>query len=69
MTEPTLPCPEPEFGRRGQTWTACQQCGRLAWDHEQSDPLEDIRNVMRRLDKPPAMLSEAEWRLRQKVLE
>lgn len=23
-------------------WSACHHCGRLAWEHEQADPLADM---------------------------
>lgn len=39
------PCPAPEFRylpERG-VWSACVHCRRLAWSHEQADPLADLR--------------------------
>jgi hypothetical protein len=43
----TYPCPAPQFEIQSNgTWSACIGCGRLAWDHEQSDPAQDIRNFI-----------------------
>lgn len=30
----------------GSAWSRCERCDRLAWDHEQSDPIADIRNAL-----------------------
>lgn len=58
----SLICPEPRFQYIGGWWSPCTQCGQLAWDHEQADPLQDLRNQIRvtaeRLDPadfPPHM--------------
>ena len=50
MTSPVT-CADPGFTwiEEHQHWSACTQCGRLAWAHEQADPLADIRNVVRNL--------------------
>lgn len=40
----TYPCPVPEFVWLGIFWSPCIRCDRLAWDHEQADPLADLRN-------------------------
>jgi hypothetical protein len=37
-------CDNPEFEWIGIWWSPCLKCGKLAWDHEQSDPLQDIFN-------------------------
>lgn len=53
-------CLAPEFvwvAERG-VWTACVECGRLAWDHEQADPLADLQAAMAGragADSPPTM--------------
>jgi len=46
MTE--LLCPDPAFvfDHTRQCWSACVRCGRLAWTHEQSDPMADLRNFI-----------------------
>jgi len=43
-----LPCPTPTSSwiATAGVWSACTSCGRLAWDHEQADPLADIRAVV-----------------------
>lgn len=67
MREPQLLCPAPEFvwARHRRAWTACLKCGRLAWDHEQADPLADIQACLRgEWFTGPAMLTEAQWRER-----
>lgn len=56
------PCAQPHFpfdAMRGW-YLACTACGRLAWDHEQADPLADIRNTVREMHdglptSPPVM--------------
>ncbi len=56
-----LTCTQPHFEWLGGGWSACTACGRLAWDHEQADPLQDIRNMLRErpgddpTKYPPAM--------------
>lgn len=37
-------CPDPQFRFLGGWWSPCLTCGRLAWNHEQPDPLADLRN-------------------------
>ncbi len=41
-------CKHPNFGWMPffQCWSACLNCGELAWDHKQSDPKKDIENCM-----------------------
>lgn len=62
MVEPT--CPNPEF--RWNTvllhWEACLRCARPAWEHEQADILQDVRNFAKQVCEglppgsfPPAM--------------
>jgi hypothetical protein len=44
-----LKCPNPEFPYdelRG-CYLACTKCKRLAWDHEQASPVQDIRNEIK----------------------
>jgi hypothetical protein len=41
MTKPR--CSTPEFVFNGLNWPECVHCLRLAWDHEQADPMADIR--------------------------
>lgn len=54
--------PRFEFLEEPGVWSQCLACGRLAWDHEQADPLADIRNYMQMRfddgtsrDYPPTM--------------
>jgi len=50
-------CADPAFewvAERGW-WSACTNCGRLAWDHEQADPLADMRDVLAGSNTPPNM--------------
>jgi 5-methylcytosine-specific restriction endonuclease McrA len=63
----TYPCEAPEFVWQGQWWSACVRCHRLAWDHEQADPLEDTRNFIRAIGEglplgsfPPVMRKQAQ---------
>jgi len=60
------PCPRPEFpfDSTRQCWLHCVRCGRLAWDHEQADPLADLRAYVRQIqqhgnpipaEQPPTM--------------
>ena len=65
--ERALRCPRPEFVwvHHRRTWTACLRCSRLAWDHEQADPLADIAASLRgQWFTAPAMLTEDQWRER-----
>ncbi len=64
MSDAPWPCPVPEFrfNHLAKWWEACVHCGRLAWDHEQADPLQDIRNQAKMLSEggypwqyPPVM--------------
>ncbi len=62
MSEPTCPDPHFTFDETLQVWGSCETCGRLAWYHEQADPLQDMRNsiIMYRDGRhprefPPAM--------------
>lgn len=50
-------CLAPKFEYNGSwgVWGSCQTCGRVAWDHEQADPLADIRAVITAKHTPPAM--------------
>ncbi len=59
-------CPTPDFvySRELGVWSHCVRCHRLAWDHPQADPVQDVRNYHRiqrdRLDPadfPPVMLA------------
>jgi ribosomal protein L37E len=50
-------CPDPAFKWNGSTWSFCTRCGRAAWDHEQSDPLADLRNVRNQVHASPVMRS------------
>lgn len=56
------PCRDPRFTWLGPYWSPCQSCGRLAWDHEQADPLQDVRNYLEQISRgldgshfPPTM--------------
>ena len=43
-----LPCPDPEFRYdhlRG-VWGPCVRCERFAWHHEQSSPIDDLRQLI-----------------------
>lgn len=60
MTE--LTCPDPKFQWISRWWSPCVHCGRLAWAHEQADPLQDLKNSimiaefsLRDEDYPPTM--------------
>lgn len=46
----TWPCPSPEFTFDGHVWSACVHCRRLAWSHEQADPMADITRTARALE-------------------
>ncbi len=57
-------CPDPkfEFDSLASHWSECKKCGKLAWDHEQSDPFQDAINWIEVVtglanpeDRPPAM--------------
>ena len=64
-------CPTPNFEWYADAesnpeqgwWGPCTECGRRAWDHEQADPLQDLRNTialaqnpgLRREHYPPTM--------------
>jgi len=68
----TLTCPDPAFQWLGIFWSPCLVCGRLAWAHEQADPLRDIGNYKWGLlngvtmDRfPPTMLSVTEFHQRK----
>jgi hypothetical protein len=57
--------PRFEFIEDRGYWSECRTCGRLAWDHEQADPLADIRNHLRvwvdgdsTRDYPPTMTQQ-----------
>ncbi len=41
-------CRYPEFRYiwERQCWSACINCRKLAWDHPQADPVQDLRNRM-----------------------
>lgn len=41
---PLVMCQRPDFVWIGGWWSPCTACGRLAWDHEQADPLADVHN-------------------------
>jgi hypothetical protein len=55
-------CPDPYFEYIGGWWSPCLYCGRLAWDHPQADPLQDLRNTIKAAEQnlpyhqfPPTM--------------
>ncbi len=52
------------FDQASRTWGPCLECGRLAWSHEQADPLADMANAAavargeaQACDVPPVMRS------------
>lgn len=51
-----MTCPNPEFAWTGVAWSACIRCGRLAWSHEQADPVADVRNLWRGGDHDPPVM-------------
>lgn len=62
-----LTCQAPEFAQIAHgVWGVCIRCQRLAWEHEQADPLADILNFRQRRDfsAPPVMLTAEQWRRR-----
>jgi hypothetical protein len=71
VLRPMLRCPDPVFVYNYilKHWTTCIPCGRPAWDHEQADPLADMRNYLAELRGaapiPPAMLTAAQWAERE----
>lgn len=50
-------CSEPAFNwlEECEVWSACINCGRLAWDHEQADPVADIKDFIAGRTNPPNM--------------
>jgi hypothetical protein len=61
-----FPCTDPDFRWVDECgwWSPCASCGRVAWEHEQADPLADLRNQYTMYlnhghprDYPPAMRS------------
>ncbi len=47
--------PSFEWNNTWGVWGTCQSCARLAWDHEQADPLADIRAHITNKHRPPVM--------------
>jgi hypothetical protein len=45
----SLLCPRPNFpfNHTHKWYERCTECGRIAWDHEQSDPFGDIVKTLR----------------------
>lgn len=61
-----LICPEPEFvfDEQRNWWSPCIACGRIAWDHEQADPVADMQGAIsagftRPWERPPVMRPSA----------